>query len=185
MRIARLVVLGLLIAAVVSAVALAVDKEDAKSAKTTKSADDGPELTVTVTGVLQTTADGYAVGSRAVSFGPPWYAAGSPLVKDNLGKTVTVTGIADSDDDLSVRTINGTVYRAKGRPPWAGGPKHNSSAAAACEEKAKSAAKATKDDGKGEKSETADENEKSTEKADTTDGGPPPWARAYGHRCKG
>ena len=181
MRIARLVVLGLLIAAVLSAVALGVEKQGAKSAKTTKSAkstktvEDAPEVTVTVTGVLHTAADGYAVGSRAVSFGPPWYAAGSPLVKDNLGKAVTVTGIADDDDDLSVRTINGTVYRTKGRPPWAGGAKHRTSAAAACKEKAKSAAKAAKDNGK---------DEKSSEKADTTDNGPPAWAKAYGHRCK-
>jgi hypothetical protein len=173
-RIARLVVLGLLIAAVLSAVALAVDKQGAEHAKTTKS-DDAAEVTVTVNGVLHKTADGYFVGSRAVSFGPPWYAAGSPLVKDNLGKTVTVTGVAD-DDDLSVRTINGTVYRAKGRPPWAGGPKHTSStAASACKAKAKSAAKAAKDAGK---------DEKSTEKTDKPGSGPPPWAKAYGHRCK-
>ena len=169
-RTVRLVVLGLLVAAIVSAVALAVDKQG------TKSADDA-EVTVTVTGALHTTADGYAVGSQAVSLGPPWYAASSSLVKGSLGKTVTVTGAADDDDGLSVRTINGTVYRAKGRPPWAGGPKHKTptAAAAACKGKGKTAAKAAKDD---------DKDEKSSEKADKTDNGPPPWAKAYGYRCK-
>jgi hypothetical protein len=175
-RIARLVVFGLLIAAVLSAVALAVDKQRVEHATTTKSDDDAAEVTVTVTGVLHMTADGYSVGSRAVSFGPPWYAAGASLVKDNLGKTVTVTGVAD-DDDLSVRAINGTVYRAKGRPPWAGGRKHTSSTAAAeCKAKAKSAAKAAKHAGT---------DEKSAEKTDKPGGGPPSWAKAYGHRCKG
>ena len=60
MRIARFVVLGLVVAGSVSAVAMAVDKQD--SAKQTK--EDVPEATATVTGVLHTTADGYAVGSR-------------------------------------------------------------------------------------------------------------------------
>ncbi len=177
MRIVRLVILGLLIAAVVSAVAMAVDKQGTKS---TKSAEDAPEVTITLTGVLHATADGYAVGSRAVGFGPPWYAAGSSLVKNNLGKTVTVTGVADDDDDLSVRTIDGTVYRAKGRPPWAGGPKHHSSAAAACNGKAKSATKSAKDADKD-----ADKDAKSSKKTDNSNNGPPPWAKAYGHRCKG
>ena len=172
MRIARLVVLGLLIAAVVSAVALAVDKQGAKDAKSTKSANDAPEVTVTVTGVLHATGDGYAVGSRAVSLGPPWYAAGSPLVKDSLGKTVTVTGVADDDDGLSVRTIGGMVYRAKGRPPWAGGPKHNGAATAACKQKAKSTAESAKDNGKNEKAEKNDANEKSSEKSSGADNGP-------------
>lgn len=180
MRIVRLVILGLLIAAVVSAVAMAVDKQGTKS---TKSAEDAPEVTMTLTGVLRATADGYAVGSRAVSFGPPWYAAGSSLVKNNLGKTVTVTGVADDDDDLSVRTIDGTVYRAKGRPPWAGGPKHHSSAPAACNGKAKSATKSAKDDEKDDKD--ADRDAKSSKKTDNSNNGPPPWAKAYGHRCKG
>jgi hypothetical protein len=174
-RIVRFVVVGLLIAAVVSAVALAVDKQGAKS---TKSSNDAPEVTVTVTGVLHATSDGYAVGSRTVGFGPPWYAAGLPLVKDNLGKTVTVTGVADDDDDLSVRTINGTVYRANGRPPWAGGPKHAASAAAACKAKAKSTAAAAK-------AANHDGDRTSSEKSDPSDNGPPPWAKAYGHRCKG
>jgi len=182
-RIVRLVILGLLIAAVVSAVAMAVDKQGTKSAKSTKSAEDAPEVTITLTGVLHATADGYAVGSRAVSFGPPWYAAGSSLVKNNLGKTVTVTGVADEDDDLSVRTIDGTVYRAKGRPLWAGGPKHHGSAAAACKKKEKSATKSAKD--AKDDAKDADKDAKSSKKADNSNDGPPPWAKAYGHRCKG
>ena len=134
MRIARFVVLGLVVAASVSAVAMAVDKQD--SAKQTK--EDVPEATATVAGVLHTTADGYAVGSRTVSFGPPWYAASSALIKDRLGKSVTVTGSADDNDgELSVRTIDGLTYRAKGRPPWAGGPKHHGTSASACKAKAK------------------------------------------------
>ena len=55
---------------------MAVDKQDGAKQKTKE---DVPEATATVTGVLHTTADGYAVGSRTVSFGPPWYAASSPL----------------------------------------------------------------------------------------------------------
>ena len=131
MRIGKFVVVGLLVAAVLSAVALAVDKQGAA-----KKTDDAPEPTVTVTGVLAATGQGYKVGSRGVSFGPPWYAASSPLVKDRLGKTVTVTGTAEEGDDLSVRTIDGVVYRAKGRPPWAGGPKPTERATSDCKTKA-------------------------------------------------
>jgi len=68
MRIARFVVLGLLVAASASAVALAVDKQGGVKQA---AAEDGAEATVTVKGVLHATADGYAVGSRSVSFGPP------------------------------------------------------------------------------------------------------------------
>ena len=169
MRIARFVVLGLVVAGSVSAVAMAVDKQD--SAKQTK--EDVPEATATVTGVLHTTADGYAVGSRTVSFGPPWYAASSALIKDRLGKSVTVTGSADDNDgELSVRTIDGVTYRAKGRPPWAGGPKHHGSSASACKAKAKATAKAAKAKG-----------DDKSEKAGEDKGGPPPWAKAYGRRC--
>ena len=165
MRIARLVLLGLVVAASVSAVAMAVGRQD--SAKQAK--EDAPEATVTVAGVLHSTEDGYAVGSRPVSFGPPWYAASSSLIKDRLGKSVTVTGSTDDNDaELSVRTIDGLTYRAKGRPPWAGGPKHHGTSASSCKAKA-SAAKAKSDD--------------KTEKAGE-DKGPPPWARAYGRRCK-
>jgi hypothetical protein len=168
-RIARLVVLGLVVAACVSAVAMAVGKQD--GAKQSK--EDVPEATATVTGVLHTTANGYAVGSRTVSFGPPWYASSSALIKDRLGKSVTVTGSADdNDDELSVRTIDGVTYRAKGRPPWAGGPHHHGTSASACKAKAK-AAKAKADD-KSEKG----------EKAGDDQGGQPPWAKAYGRRCK-
>ncbi len=127
MRIVRFVVLGLLVAASASAVAMAVDKQGGVEQTT---AEDGPEATVTtVKGVLHATAHGYAVGSRPVSFGPPWYAAGSSLIKDRVGTSVTLTGSADADEGLSVRTIDGITYRAKGRPPWAGGPKHAGNAA--------------------------------------------------------
>jgi hypothetical protein len=175
MRIARLVALGILIAACVSAVALAVNEQGA--AKPTSKENDS-EATATVTGVLHKTADGYVVGSRSVSFGPPWYAASSPLIKDRLGKTVTVTGNAEHDDDeFSVRTIDGVTYRAKGRPPWAGGPKHNGTSASACKAKAK--AKAAKAKSKAAKADGKDK----SEKADKDRGGPPPWAKAYGRRC--
>src|SRR6476659_3944313 len=134
MRIARFVVLGLLVAACARAVALAVEKQGGVE-QTNK--EDGPEATVTVKGVLHTTAHGYAVGSRPVSFGPPWYAAGSSLIKDRLGTSVTVTGSADDNDEgLSVRTVDGITYRAQGRPPWAGGPQH-AGKAASCKAKAK------------------------------------------------
>ena len=173
MRITRFVVLGLLVAASASAVALAVDKQ---GGATQTNKEDGADPTVTVKGVLHTTADGYAVGSRSVSFGPPWYAARSPLIKDRLGTSVTVTGSADdSDDELSVRTIDGVTYRAEGRPPWAGGPKHGGTSASSCKAKAKAATAKAKD--------KKDADDK-TEKADDANGGPPPWAMAYGRRCK-
>ena len=166
MRITRLVVFGLLVAACVSAVALAVDKQGAAKQATKE---DAPEPSFTVTGVLRTTADGYAVGSRPVSFGPPWYAASSALINERLGRSVTVTGSAGDDDgELSVRTIDGVTYRAKGRPPWAGGPKHRGASASACKAKAKPA------------------NDKAVDKAEKVGegkGGPPPWAKAYGRRC--
>ena len=146
---------------------MAVAKQDGAKQKTKE---DVPEATATVTGVLHTTADGYAVGSRTVSFGPPWYAASSPLIKVRLGKSVTVAGSADDNDgELSVRTIDGVTYRAKGRPPWAGGPNHHGTPASACKAKAKTAK--TKTDDKAEK-------------AGEDKGGPPPWAKAYGRRCK-
>jgi len=171
-RITRLVVVGLLVAGCASAVALAVDKQSS-TRQTAK--EDSPQPTVMVKGVLRVTDEGYTVGSRSVSFGPPWYAARSPLIKDRLGEPVTVTGSADDGDgELSVRTIDGVTYRASGRPPWAGGPKHDGSAAS-CKAKAK-AAKAKAKDKKGEDDEP--------EKAGDATGGPPPWAGAYGRRCK-
>ena len=87
-----------------------------------------------------------------------------------------MTGRADdSDDELSVRTIDGVTYRAEGRPPWAGGPKHGGTSASSCKAKAKAATAKAKD--------KKDADDK-TEKADDANGGPPPWARAYGRRCK-
>jgi len=168
-----MVMLGFFLAACLSAVALAVDKQGA-GRKTPK--EDVVETVVTVTGVLHVTGDGYAVGSRSMSFGPPWYAGSSSLVKEHLGKSVTVTGTADDkDSEPSVRTIDGIEYRANGRPPWAGGPNHHGNPVSACKTKAK-VAKAKADD-----KEDADEK---AEKAGVHKGGPPPWAKAYGRRCK-
>lgn len=88
--------------------------------------DDKDDVDVKVTGILTKTPKGYAVGARKVSFGPPWYASQSSLVQQRLGKSVTVIGKADDEDDgLSVRAIDGAVYRAQGKPPWAGKRGHH------------------------------------------------------------
>lgn len=133
MRTGRVIALALLLALTGAGAAFAVGgRVDAKAhpatttTGTTREKDDDVEQTVTITGVLQKTSGGYTVGSEKVSFGPPWYAANSSLVHGKLGTSVTVTGEPDEDDDgVSVRTVDGVVYRAHGRPPWAGGPKRH------------------------------------------------------------
>jgi hypothetical protein len=135
------------------------------------------EQVVSVSGTLQADGKGFRIGERKAGLGPWWYRdtakAASDLDGDGavetitkelqglVGKSVSVTGEAD-EDEVEIRTIAGKVYRAAGRPPWAGGKDK----AAKCE------ARAARREAK----------EKQKDKAGNGRGGPPPWAKAYGFR---
>jgi hypothetical protein len=98
------------------------------------------EELVTVNGVLASAGRGFTVDGTELGFGPPWHVdrATAPgdldgdgtteRLRDELeglaGRRVTVTGEREASGELSVRTLDGTVVRAPGRPPWAGPPPH-------------------------------------------------------------
>jgi hypothetical protein len=94
-------------------------------------ADKVPEAAVTRTGLLGTrTGEGgqtvytLTVGSTVYDLhaGPPWWWGDSHPLKAHVGDTVTIQGDqADGTKDIDVRSVDGTVVREPGRPPWAGG----------------------------------------------------------------
>ena len=54
--------------------------------------------------------------------GPPWFYGDNHPLKPFVGKSVTVTGeAAEGSTEVDVLTVNGTVIREPGKPPWAGG----------------------------------------------------------------
>ncbi len=78
----------------------------------------------------------YTLGGTRLSVGPPWFWDSSPLAPF-VGTSVTVTGAADDGTpsasapdaakadgvpSFDVFSIDGTVIREPGKPPWAGGP---------------------------------------------------------------
>lgn len=102
---------------------------------------DADEVITTLTGVLATKkdADGdveYSIGDVRLGVGPPWYWGERHPLAGLVGQTITVTGhmetgkpakagakAKDAGPEFEVLIVNGTVIRAPGKPPWAGGPK--------------------------------------------------------------
>ena len=64
------------------------------------------------------------VGTRTLVLeaGPSWFYGDKHPLKPFVGKTVTVVGEQEAGKDaVDVRSVDGTVIRADGKPPWAGG----------------------------------------------------------------
>jgi len=93
--------------------------------------DKGPEVDVTMTGVVgtRTDADGRAeytltAGGKTIVLdgGPSWFYGNDHPLKRYVGKQVTITGSQRAGEaELDVDAVNGTRLRAPGKPPWAGG----------------------------------------------------------------
>lgn len=90
-----------------------------------------PEVEVTLKGTVgtRTTAGGeveytLTVGSTTLTLeaGPAWFYKDKHPLKPFVRKTVTVVGEqAQGSTQVDVRSVDGTVIRAAGKPPWAGG----------------------------------------------------------------
>jgi len=111
--------------------------EDGQTGKGNKGnkGDKTPEVPITLRGTIAMSTDGKGRPSFSLTAGgttyeleagPPWFwGANNPLAKF-AGKTVTVTGEMHAGaTDVDVLTVDGTVIRAPGKPPWAGGWKAN------------------------------------------------------------
>jgi len=88
-----------------------------------------------ITGILEYDETNFFIGEVELHFGPNWYITSviaaedydgdgeEELVIDELiglvGTEVTVEGYMQSEDWMSVFTINGMVYREPGQPIWA------------------------------------------------------------------
>ena len=88
-----------------------------------------------LTGILEYDGVNFIIGDVELHFGPEWYITAAvsaedfdgdgeyELVIDELfglvGTEVTVQGHFQSDNWMSVFTINGLVYREPGQPIWA------------------------------------------------------------------
>ena len=94
-------------------------------------ADKVPEAPVTRTGRVGTRTDEdgdtvytLTVGSTVFDLeaGPAWWWGASHPLAAFVGDSVTVEGDqAEGSTSIDVRTVDGTVVREPGRPPWAGG----------------------------------------------------------------
>ncbi len=90
-----------------------------------------PEAEVALTGTIgtRTNAKGeteYTLtsGSTVVTLdaGPAWFHKDAHPLKAFVGKRVTVVGQQRAGEtEVDVRSVDGTVIRAPGKPPWAGG----------------------------------------------------------------
>jgi hypothetical protein len=89
------------------------------------------ETPVTLTGKVgtRTNADGeteytLTVGAKvlALDAGPSWFYGDKHPLKPFVRKTVTVVGEQEAGKDaVDVRSVDGILIRADGKPPWAGG----------------------------------------------------------------
>jgi len=90
-----------------------------------------PDVEVTLNGTVgtRTTTDGkveytLTVGATTLTLdaGPSWFYGDKHPLAPFVGKTVTVVGDqATGSTDIDVISVDGTVIRAAGKPPWAGG----------------------------------------------------------------
>jgi len=90
-----------------------------------------PEAAVTRTGTVATTTN--AEGETAYTLnvdgtiyvldaGPSWWWGAKHPLAASVGKRVVVVGEqAEGSSEIDVKTVDGKVIRAEGRPPWAGG----------------------------------------------------------------
>ena len=93
--------------------------------------DKAPEQAVTLQGTVSAATDedgdpSYQLTSGGKTYqldaGPPWYYGDNHPLKPFVGQSVTVTGeAAEGSTEVDVLTVNGTVIREPGKPPWAGG----------------------------------------------------------------
>jgi hypothetical protein len=104
-------------------------EEDGKPDKGHK--DKAPEHPVTLQGTVTTGTDedgdpSYELASGGKTYqldaGPPWFYGDNHPLKPFVGQSVTLTGeAAEGSTEVDVLTVNGTVIREPGKPPWAGG----------------------------------------------------------------
>ncbi len=90
-----------------------------------------PEQPVTLEGTVTAGTDddgdpSYELTSGGTTYqldaGPPWYHGDNHPLKPFVGQSVTITGeAAEGSTEVDVMTVNGTVVREPGKPPWAGG----------------------------------------------------------------
>ena len=100
-----------------------------KSSKGQDGDDEAPAVTVTGTLGTKTDADGdteytLTTGSTTLLLeaGPKWFYGDKHPLQPFVGKRVTVVGEqATGSNELEVRSVNGTLIRGDGKPPWAGG----------------------------------------------------------------
>jgi len=92
-------------------------------------ASEAPEIQVTIRGQVASTTDAkgrpeftLATSGKTLrlSAGPPWFFGTKNPLMPFVGKTVTIVG-EQSGDEIDVISVDGTVIRAPGKPPWAGG----------------------------------------------------------------
>lgn len=89
-----------------------------------------PSAPITISGTVETStdADGETIytltdGGKTYKLeaGPKWFFDTYPL-QQYVGSSVTINGeIAEGSDVVDVLSVNGTVLREAGKPPWAGG----------------------------------------------------------------
>ncbi len=90
-----------------------------------------PEVDVTVTGTVGTrpSAKGgteYTLTTSSATLtldaGPAWFHGDKHPLAGYVGKRVTVVGgQREGSTEVDVRSVDGTVIREPGKPPWAGG----------------------------------------------------------------
>jgi hypothetical protein len=97
-----------------------------------------PGVPITIRGVVGVVNDGkwpeYTLTSGGtvyeLSAGPPWWWLDKNPLAASVGKTVTIVGEQEGGTtEIDVESVDGTLLRESGRPPWAGGwksvgPKH-------------------------------------------------------------
>jgi hypothetical protein len=110
------------------------DKRD-KAAKADKrdkaKRDKTPEVDVMITGTVgqSTDADGavaYTLVAAGKTYrldaGPAWWWGDAHPLKAFVGRSVAIVGEHETgSDEIDVRSVDGNVVRAEGKPPWAGG----------------------------------------------------------------
>jgi hypothetical protein len=103
----------------------------AKPEKAGNQESESEEAAVTLSGTVgtKTNADGdseftLAVGATTLTLdaGPAWFWKDKNPLKPFVGKRVTVVGEqAQGSTEVEVQSVNGTLIREPGKPPWAGG----------------------------------------------------------------
>jgi hypothetical protein len=90
-----------------------------------------PETPVSLTGTVAASTDAegntqYTLQSGGTTYtleaGPSWFFGDKHPLKAFVGKSVTVAGEKkEGSNEVDVKSVDGTVIRGEGKPPWAGG----------------------------------------------------------------